>query len=415
MKILQIVTLGDNIGGAQIHVLDLSISLHERGHDVHVLTGTFGELNKRLTQAGVPNGQLATMRRNIHPLHDARCFLELSRFIKAFKPDIVASHSSKAGIIARLVCFFLGIPNTFTVHGWSFKANTSRMSQNLYFWIEKVMGFFSCKLITVAQTGYESGIKHKIVPPEKLVTVLNGVRDFAQEAPSNTFFTEGSSTNSGHHKPIHFQQATQKSALVLANSSDFEDDFSFNLENTEGYNPAVQLIMSARFQREKDHETLVKALIPLKNEPFYLRFLGDGAETLGRIQHLVRTNGLTKKVAFVGFTTNVLNYLQQADICILTSHTEGLPLSILEAMSLGLPIVASNVGGISKQVENGYNGYLVERNDVEDLTKKIKLLMNNPTLRRQMGVNSRTFYEKEFKLEKMVDKTLAVYASILKR
>ena len=84
-------------------------------------------------------------------------------------------------------------------------------------------------------------------------------------------------------------------------------------------------------------------------------------------------------------------------------------------MSLGLPIVASNVGGISKQVENGYNGYLVERNDVEDLTKKIKLLMNNPTLRRQMGDNSRIFYEKEFKLEKMVDKTLAVYASILKR
>ena len=155
--------------------------------------------------------------------------------------------------------------------------------------------------------------------------------------------------------------------------------------------------------------------MPLKNESFHLQLLGDGTETLGRIQTLVTDNHLAEKVTFVGFTTNVLGYLQKADICTLISHSEGLPLSILEAMSLGLPIVASNVGGISKQVENGYNGYLVERNDVEDLTEKIKLLMNNPTLRRQMGVNSRTFYEKEFKLEKMVDRTLAVYASILKR
>ena len=155
-------------------------------------------------------------------------------------------------------------------------------------------------------------------------------------------------------------------------------------------------------------------MIPLRNEPFNLQFLGDGTETLGRIQSLVSESGLTKKVGFVGFTKDVVGYLQRADVCVLISHSEGLPLSILEAMSLGLPILASNVGGISKQVTNGYNGYLVERNDVENLTQKIKLLMNSPTLRREMGDNSRTFYEKEFKLDKMVDKTLAVYQSILK-
>ena len=372
MKILQVVTLGDSIGGAQIHVLDLAISLHKRGHDVHVLTGTVGALNERLTKAGVSNGQLPTMRREIHPIDDVRCFFALRRFIKDFKPDIVASHSSKAGIIVRLVCFFLGVPNTFTVHGWSFEANASKLNRGLYFVIEKIMGFFSCKLITVAYTGYDLGIKYKIVSPQKLVTVLNGVRDFAQEIPQK-------------------------------------------MQNTEGYPQPVELVMSARFQSQKDHETLIKALMPLKNESFHLQLLGDGTETLGRIQTLVTDNHLAEKVTFVGFTTNVLGYLQKADICTLISHSEGLPLSILEAMSLGLPIVASNVGGISKQVENGYNGYLVERNDVEDLTEKIKLLMNNPTLRRQMGVNSRTFYEKEFKLEKMVDRTLAVYASILKR
>ena len=387
MKILQVVTLGDSIGGAQIHVLDLAISLHKRGHDVHVLTGTVGALNERLTKAGVSNGQLPTMRREIHPIDDVRCFFALRQFIRDFKPDVVASHSSKAGIIVRLVCFFLGIPNTFTVHGWSFEANASKLNRSLYFVIEKIMGFFSCKLITVAYTGYDLGLKYKIVPPQKLVTVLNGVRDFAQEISPKTQNTEGSNGTNRHN----------------------------GHNGSNGQNGHIELVMSARFQSQKDHETLVKALIPLKNEPFHLQLLGDGTETLERIQTLVTENHLTEKVTFVGFTTNVLGYLQKADICALISHSEGLPLSILEAMSLGLPIVASNVGGISKQVENGYNGYLVERNDVEDLTEKIKLLMNNPTLRRQMGNNSRTFYEKEFKLEKMVDKTLAVYASILKR
>lgn len=413
MKILQIITLGDSIGGAQIHVLDLSINLHERGHDVHVLTGTFGELNKRLTQAGVPNSQLKTMHHGIRPLHDIRCFMELRQFIKAFKPDVVAAHSSKAGIIGRLVCFFLGIPNTFTVHGWSFKANTSRMRQQLYFWIEKFMGIFSCKLITVAPTVYELGIKHKIVPPEKLVIVLNGVRDFAQELRSKTISTEGVK-NLDYEKPTLFQQKTTQPSIELAGVDDFEENWLPEILNIEEENDTIKLVMSARFQREKDHETLIKALIPLKNEPFHLQLLGDGTETLGEIQNLVKENDLTKKIAFVGFTNNVLGYLQQADVCILTSHTEGLPLSILEAMSLGLPIVASNVGGISNQVENGCNGYLVKRNDVEDLTEKIKLLMNNSTLRRQMGRNSRVLYEKEFKLEKMVDKTLAVYMSVLR-
>jgi glycosyltransferase involved in cell wall biosynthesis len=371
MKILQIITLGSNIGGAQIHVLDLAISLHERGHEVHVLTGTSGDLNEWLTEAGVSNTHFPILRREIRPIADIRCFFKLRRFIKQFKPDVVASHSSKAGIIVRLVCFFLNIPNTFTVHGWSFEANSSKIHQSLYFAIEKIMGFFSYKLITVAHTGYDLGIKHGIVPTPKMVTVLNGVRDLGKKSAKKAF-------------------------------------------DTEGVTHPVELVMSARFQSQKDHETLIRALIPLKNEPFHLQFLGDGIETLGRIQTLVKESNLTEKVSFVGFTTDVVGYLQRADICVLISHSEGLPLSILEAMSIGLPILASNVGGISKQVKDGYNGYLVERNAVEDLTEKIKLLMNNPTLRREMGNNSRAFYEKEFKLDKMVDRTLAVYESILK-
>jgi glycosyltransferase involved in cell wall biosynthesis len=369
MKILQVITLGTHIGGAQIHVRDLAISLHERGHEVHVLTGTFGELNKWLTEAGVSNEYFPLLKRRISPWDDIRCYFKLRRFIKHYQPDVVAAHSSKAGILMRFVCFFCHIPNTFTVHGWSFEASFSKVGTYLYLLLEKTMGLFSCKIITVADTGYELGIKHRIVPPERLVTVLNGVRDFGKK----------------DIKRAEDRALTQPFTMVMA----------------------------ARFQAQKDHETLIKSLIPLKNEAIHLQLLGDSTETLQLIQALVVESGLREKVTFVGFTSEVDTYLQQADICLLISHSEGFPLAILEAMSIGLPIIASNVGGVSKQVKQGYNGFLIERRDIQDLTEKIKLLMNSPTLRREMGKNSRSFYEKEFKLDKMVDKTIAVYQSIL--
>lgn len=408
MKILQIITLGDSIGGAQIHVLDLAMQLQTQGHDVHVMTGTVGEFNERLTTVGIANSQIPTLTRAIHPIRDIKCFFELKRMIKAFKPDVVAAHSSKAGIIVRLVCFFLGIPNTFTIHGWSFGLNTSRFNDGMFLVIEKIMGFFTCRIIAVAETSYKMGIRHSIVPAEKMVTIHNGVRDFRNDTASKNENTEG----------LDFELTNEELMLEVYDNTPLKpfqnaQYSSIELGNLPNVRP-FKMIMPARFQAPKDHETLIKALKPLKNLNWTLELLGDGTETLDKIQRLVEASGLSDKIIFGGYVEDIDAYLVKADLCILISHSEGFPLSILEAMSLQLPIIASNVGGISEQVIDGYNGFLIGRNDVNTLTDKIKLLMNSSTLRRQMGNNSRAFYEKEFKLEKMVDKTLAVYHSILK-
>ncbi len=422
MKILQIITLGDSIGGAQIHVLDLAMQLQTQGHDVHVMTGTVGEFNDRLTLAGIANSQVPTLTRAIHPIKDIKCFFELKRMIKAFKPDVVAAHSSKAGIIVRLVCFFLGIPNTFTIHGWSFGLNASRFNDGMFLVIEKIMGFFTCRIIAVAETSYKMGLRHGIVPAEKMVTIHNGVRDFKGNSGSIGENTEGVYVESkmGH---LELEDAdfelTSEELAVDTYTTHMQKPFQTNLflsnrSETLPVSKPFKMVMPARFQAPKDHETLIKALKPLKNGNWTLELLGDGTETLERVQKLVDECGLSDKIIFGGYVEDIETYLAKADLCILISHSEGFPLSILEAMSLNLPIIASNVGGIGEQVIDGYNGYLIGRNDVNSLRDKIEALMNNPTLRREMGNNSRTFYEKEFKLEKMVDKTLAVYQSILK-
>jgi glycosyltransferase involved in cell wall biosynthesis len=408
MKILQIITLGDSIGGAQIHVLDLAAQLKARGNDVHVWTGTVGEFNDRLTAADIPNAQVPSLTREIHPIRDLKCFFELRRMIKAFKPDVVAAHSSKAGIIVRLVCFTLGIPNTFTIHGWSFGLNASRLNDGFFLIIEKIMGFFTCRIIAVAETSYKMGLRHRIVPSEKMVTIHNGVRDFKESNDASSKSTE------------ERNWAFENEEIVLSNADLVQNErflrtpkSVFDTIKDESEQP-FRIVMPARFQAPKDHETLIKALKPLKNLNWELHLLGDGTETLAQVKKLTQECGLMGKVNFGGYVEDIKEQLSEADLCILISHSEGFPLSILEAMSLDLPIIASNVGGIGEQVIDGYNGFLIQRYDVQNLTDKIKLLMNNPTLRREMGENSRTFYEKEFKLDKMVDKTLAVYQSILK-
>ena len=407
MKILQIITLGDSIGGAQIHVLDLAGQLQAQGHDVHVWTGTVGEFNERLSIAGIHNQRVPTLTRSINPVRDLRCFFELRRMIKAFKPDVVAAHSSKAGIIVRLVCASLGVPNTFTIHGWSFGLNASKLNDGVFLIVEKIMGFFTCRIIAVAETSYEMGLKHRIVTSEKMITIHNGVRDFRENKALKSENTEGS-----------FVESTNEE--LAFNTRDFAQNQSFS-KNKIGIETVelaelqpFRMVMPARFQAPKDHETLIKALIPLKNLNWELQLLGDGTETLDRVKKMVAESELTDKISFGGYVEEIEKYLAESELCILISHSEGFPLSILEAMSLSLPIIASNVGGISEQVIDGYNGYLIQRNDVNSLTDKIESLMKNPCLRRKMGDNSRTFYEKEFKLDKMVDKTLAVYQSILK-
>ena len=376
MKILQIITLGDSIGGAQIHVLDMAVNLQKRGHTVHVLTGTGGELNNRLTNEGVSNEIFPALSRSINIVKDIKCFFALKKYIKQYQPNIVACHSSKAGIIVRAACFALGVPNTFTVHGWAFSEGFTWKTRYLFLFIEKIMGYFSCKIIVVAEQGRDIALKNNIISADKIAVIHNGVRDVA-----------------------------------------LDDDvkMSENARITEGGKHIFKMIMLARFQVPKDHETLIKALIPLKNAAWHLYLLGDGTETLDRIKTLVNMEGLSEQISFIGYVNNVKSYLQHVDLALLISHSEGFPLSNLEAMSMRLPVIATHVGGMHEQITEGYNGFLIERNAVTDLTEKIGNLMNNPILCRQMGENSRKQYEQYFQLTDMVDETIKTYQTVIKK
>jgi glycosyltransferase involved in cell wall biosynthesis len=419
MKILQIITLGDSIGGAQIHVLDLTKGLKQRGHDVFVLTGTTGELNRRLNEAGIPNETMPLMRRAINLYWDTKCFFALRKFIKNFKPDVVASHSSKAGMLVRLVCFSLGQANTFTVHGWAFGEAMPFLRRNFFIAVEFILRFFSDAVINVSTASQRLGKKYNLISPHHSTVIYNGVTDFAKQRPSLVHFMEEMTDLAQHRQPIvHFAGDFTKGEL----EDDDDDDFWANEEPIELKNwdiaddsdkPFV-MVMSARFQEPKNHERLLHALNGLKKDNWVLYLLGDGTDTLGRVKELTALYNFEQKVKFIGYVQNVVPYLESADLFLLISDWEGLPLSIIEAMSLSLPVVATRVGGIPEQIEHGKNGLLVERTDTEGLTKAIETLQNDPDLRKRMGQAARTFFENKFQLDNMIDRTENLYYSVLR-
>jgi glycosyltransferase involved in cell wall biosynthesis len=169
--------------------------------------------------------------------------------------------------------------------------------------------------------------------------------------------------------------------------------------------------MVARFSPQKDHITLLEALSTVQL-PFNLWFVGDGP-LLAQAQSCAERLKLLDRTKFCGTSSSVPELLQKSHIFSLISHHEGLPISILEAMRAGLPIVATDTGGVSDAVCHGWNGLLVSRNDARSVKHAIELLLGNPDLRAQFGRNSRIAFEEKFNVHAMVDKTFSIYESIL--
>jgi glycosyltransferase involved in cell wall biosynthesis len=174
----------------------------------------------------------------------------------------------------------------------------------------------------------------------------------------------------------------------------------------------VKLIMIARFEAQKDHGTLLRALGGLRDHQWELDIVGDGPLRQD-MEALASSLSIRERVHFLGQRTDVDHLLAKAQISVLASNWEGFPLSILEAMRAGLPIVASNVGGVAEAVEENQTGYVVPRGDVESFRARVADLLDSSALRSRLGAAGRRRYEEQFTLGRLVEKTLAVYGDVL--
>jgi glycosyltransferase involved in cell wall biosynthesis len=173
----------------------------------------------------------------------------------------------------------------------------------------------------------------------------------------------------------------------------------------------VRIVMVARFQEPKDHRTLLAALAQMREEAWTLDLIGDGPLE-ANVRRLADELGLIERVRFLGQRNDVDEQLAEAQLFLLISRWEGFPLSILEAMRAGLPVIASNVGGCNESVVDGETGFLVRSGDVGSLHDKLMVLVRSAVLRQQMGTAGRKRFTEHFTFHQMFEKTFALYGQV---
>ncbi len=361
--VLVYVITKSELGGAQGHVHDLIRSLY-KDYQIHLIVGSLGWLTDRCAELGVLVHHLPKLTRNINPIEDVLAVKELVTAIIKINPDIIHAHSGKPGIIARLAGKICNVPVLFTAHGWGFDPNAPKLRRTIALAAEKLLAHLAIKIICVSESDRQLAIDLGVVKAGRVVTIHNGI-------------------NLDLNTPV----ANQKSK-------------------------STQLIMVARFNKQqKDQNTLMKAIKEV-NRDINVLFVGSGPDW-EEAKTIAKELDILSKVTFLGDRLDVIDLLAKSQIFVLSTHYEGLPISILEAMRAGLPIIATNVNGIPEQVLDGKTGLLVERQDVRGLATAITTLVDNPKLRQKMGKEGIEQLKREFTIEEMVASTKALYQSLM--
>lgn len=360
-RILYLITRAER-GGAQMHLLDLALGL-ANDFDLHIATGEEGFLTETCREKGFQVHVLPSLEREIKPVADLRAVYELRKLMREVRPDLVHAHTFKAGFLGRFVAHQLNIPSVYTVHMWPFGRAVPLSWRLVAPVCERMAASWCQKIISVSELGARDAAEFKVGTGSQVVPILNGIPDHPARA-------------------------------VL----DHENSLSFT--------------MVARFTDFKDHGLLLRAFARVP-EGVRLKLVGDG-ETLDGARRLAEDLGIRGRVEFKGSRGDVPEILAQSDVFVLASKTETLPISILEAMRAGLPVVASDVGGVSEEVVDGETGILVSPGSVEELSAALCRLLADKGMRLSMGRAGRTRFEQMFRADKMIERTEAVYSSVLR-
>jgi glycosyltransferase involved in cell wall biosynthesis len=355
-RVLYVITRAEH-GGAQSHILELLRASVGR-YNVALATGESGFLTNEARILGIPVFLLTQLVVPLNPLKDLCALAQLSKVIREFQPSLIHAHSSKAGLLARIAARFHRVPCVFTAHGWAFSEGVSQLRKWIAMPLEWLAGRLGANIIVVSKFDYDLALHYGVADTSHMSAIANGIPD----------------------------------CLLRAHPE-------------RGGPPVIAMV--ARFNAQKDHRTLLRALSQVQ-APFRLLLIGDGP-LLEQSRAFVGQLGLTSRTEFLGDCASVRELLANTHLFALISRYEGLPISILEAMCAGLPIIATDTGGVSEAVRQGWNGLLVGRTNERTLRDALESLLDDPGLRASFGRHSRALFEKSFTVETMIGRTFEVY------
>lgn len=319
-----------------------------------------------LRQAGVVLFEVPCLVREISLLQDARATLALWRVFRCKRPDIVHTHTSKAGALGRVAAWLSGVPVVIhTPHGHIFYGYYGRVMSGIIRLVERTLARVTGRIITLTDRGAQEHVQYRIAAPDKFVTIPSGI--------VLSMF-----------RSIQADPAVKRKELGLP---------------TEG--PVIGTV--GRLVPIKGHEWLLKAaprvLAEFPHATFV--FLGEGP-LLGQLQQLASGLGISSHVMFMGTRQDVPECLAAFDVFAFPSLNEGMGRALIEAMAVGLPAVATRVGGIPDVVADGETGLLVPARDEAALADALLKLLRDPARRQAYGQAARRSMDERFDVSAMV-------------
>jgi glycosyltransferase involved in cell wall biosynthesis len=364
------------LGGAQEVALYAVSHLDRSKFRPILVTGPGGLLTDQAkTLPGVDVHVLSSLARRVHVLADLVAFVELTRLFRRLQPTIVHTHSSKAGILGRWAAWYARVPVIIhTIHGYGITPAQPPLLRRILILLERMTGWITTHWIAVAQADIEKGIEWRLFDRRQVSIVRPGI------------------------DPHPFQTGI--------------DEITRDALRIEfGVGPDEYLVGTvACLKPQKAPEDFVavakQVCEAIPNARFAL--IGDG-DLRPKIESLIEVNGLQKRLYLAGWRRDISTVMKIFDVFLLTSHWEGLPRVLLEARTIGLPVVATRVGGVEEVIVEGRHGWLSHPGDVSGLSAHLIRVLQSRGSQSHERSPSVEALPKEFHLEEMVKQYESLY------
>src|SRR5580765_6667442 len=351
------------MGGPAIHVSNLAAGLETRGYHTTLVAGSLARGEDSMAyvaeRLGVSVVSMPEMQREVAPLHDARSIRRLTAIMREERPHILHTHTAKAGALARAAALVAGkgrppiVVHTF--HGHVLKGYFGPGRTAFFRQVERNLARTSDVLVAVSPEVRDELVESRIAPHDKFTVIRLGI---------------------------------PKDAFVVG--------WVGRMTGVKDTGAVLHIVRAAR-------ERGVDAVLCM---------VGDGPDR-ERLEQLAHDLGIARSTYFVGYQSDVAGYYRLFDAFLLPSVNEGTPVSAIEALASGTPVVATRVGGVPDVVRDGVDGFLVEPGDVEAAADRLAALARDPELRERLGTAARKDIRERYSVARLVDDVDRLYRSLL--
>ena len=324
--------------------------------------------------------------RKIDPVSNLKSIEQLTKLIRQKQYDLVHVHTPVASVLGRVAAKLAGVKSiVYTAHGFYFHDNMPVNQYRFYHSVERVTGWMSDLILTQSREDLVTAEKTGLCAPQKLRYLGNGV-DVERFCRSNLV-------------PQHQQQLRQ--SLNLPDSAFPIIGMTGRITAEKGYLELIEALAKLRFQFPNIHLLVIGGQLSSERDAFQ-----------SQLSHLIQQQNLDKYVTFTGFRSDIPELLGLVDVFTLPSYREGLPRSILEAMAMQLPIVATDIRGCREAVVDGQTGLIVPPQNSEKLAEALGKLLADASMRESFGKTGRQRVEAEYDERFVFERLAACYEEL---